>query len=184
MVESQLSSAKDSDDFYKKLVELRNEQKQTLLFMEELYNQKQLLKEGLLKSEQTLKELTTNPTLPSEYKYSLNTVSGYETRPFSANLAPIEFENPTNDAISSKPPIPQKTSANKVTFRDDKEEYLMKSLDDNLLEIEKIWNDFKLESSNSLSENSLKTFDFYCKFEKKMKKIKKDCKKSSVQYEW
>jgi hypothetical protein len=186
MVESQLSSAKDSEDFYKKLVELRNEQKQTLLFMEELYNQKQLLKEGLLKSEHSLKELTTHATLPSDYKYSLNTISAYETRPFSANLAPVEFENTTNESISlsSKPPIPQKITTNKVTFQDEKEENLMNALDENLMQIEKIWNDFKLESASSLSENSLKTFDFYRKFEKKMKKIKKDYKKSNVQYEW
>ena len=81
IVNSELSKTSNGDDFYQKLIELRNEQKKSLIFMEELYNQKQQLKEEIAKTTLVDSGVYIHPKEFSEanYKFSLNTVSAYES---------------------------------------------------------------------------------------------------------
>lgn len=80
-LKSQLESTGSNEDFYEKLVALKNDQKKTLMVMEELYNQKQLLKTEVQKSEATLNDLRkpmdSAPKTVEEYRFKLNTVSAY-----------------------------------------------------------------------------------------------------------
>ena len=190
LISDHLSDANNSEEFYSKLVELKNEQKKTLLFMQELYNQKQVLKNEIVKSENSLKDLksSTYPAQKDEnYTFSLNTISAYETRPISAEAYKDVMTNEKANT-ASKPPIPHKTST--VTFEQTKEMIHDDDISEDLKRIEKIWNEF------SLSENqNLKSIEFNQRFEKvNAKKPNKGAKKgassssssrpASAQVEW
>lgn len=154
LISTQLSDASNSEEFYSKLVELKNEQKKTLLFMQELYNQKKILKDEIVKSEISLKDLSTNGYTPDikktdeNYNYTLNTVSAYETRPY------------TQTAFASKPPPGPKSM---VTFQQQQQQTSSGDMmiNDDLKRIEKIWNDFSLNDNQSL-----KSVEFNKRFEK------------------
>jgi protein FAM161A len=192
IVNKELSNTKDSDDFYQKLTELRNEQKKSLKFMEELYNQKQLIKDSVQKSASTIQEALTNPKQilsdnPSIYKLSLNAVSAYESPQNLTKSLPDygEFMSEMKREVSNlsfKPPLPQKSSTNSVKFNDtvsvtnisksdehdnstsgyDSNGNIYESIESDLRRIERIWSEFKFEDAKSV--------DFNRKFEKKIKK--------------
>lgn len=177
-----------NEEFYTKLVSLRNEQKQTLLFMQEIYDQKQLLKQEIEKSEGTLnglKNLTDLPNNQPDYKYRLNTVSAYEK-----NLPKYEMNTVTlgeNDSYltQSKPPVaPSKNSvhfeksSNTQEAKSADHNKLLESLDDGIRKIETMWDNFSLKDSVNL-----KSIEFNERFEKKVKRpVSK--KKQPMQLEW
>lgn len=196
LVKSTLSNSTNSDEFYKKLVELKNEQKKTLQFMEELYNHKQIIKEEILKSETNLKDLKST-SYPLErddnYKFNINTISAYEQRPYKQieqEIKNLSKQEAFFTKVESKPPIPQKTST--VTFQNtvsvarpnQYDTKVYESISDDLKKIEKIWDEFKFEDKN---ENK-KSFDFNQKFEKRITKSNRQLtsskRPSSVQVEW
>ena len=108
-----LENANNSDEFYAKLIELKNEQKKTLLFMQDLYNQKQTLKQEIEKSEHNLNDLksATYPIRTEDYKYRLNTISAYETNPSNESY---QKEMSQFDIVSKPPPAPSRST---VTFQ-------------------------------------------------------------------
>jgi protein FAM161A len=136
----------NGDDFYHKLIELRNEQKKSLQFMEDLYNQKHQLKEELIRNEPALLKnggavaYLTPQAVAESYKFNLNSMSAYEP-PSSVNhltqsaLAAHNLQSSHNSQSSilntnvtsgrhsairvntSKPPLPTKVNST-VTFQD------------------------------------------------------------------
>lgn len=158
--------------------------------MEELYNQKQILREEIQKSETNLNELksSTYPMPKSEnYKFNLNTISAYENRPIQLIEEDIKHlaSNSKQEAlkVESKPPIPQKV--NTVSFQsnlDEKEYKSYESISDDLKRIEKIWQEFQIDDDTA----SRKSYDFNLKFEKRVKKANKHQlrRPASVQVEW
>lgn len=188
LVKTHLTSSNNNEEFYSKLIELKNEQKKTLSYMQDLYNEKQRLKEGIINSElclNNLKSTSYSAQDDSNYKFDLNTVSAYENRP-------LEFDSSSSvvvNNVSSKPPLPHKL-ASSVTFEtasisDD----LEKDISEDLKKIEKIWNEFKMDEK-SLSD--LKSLEFNNRFEKKRvnsaltsnNRRVKNSNRSSYQYEW
>lgn len=195
MVKTQLTSASNSEEFYNKLLELKNEQKKTLLYMQDLYNQKQILKDGIIKSEATLNDLksTTYPLNGETYKYDITTVSAYENRPINFEIVDSERVEINENKLSKKPPIPQKLTSS-VSFQTTTTRINDKIDDDiseDLKKIEKIWNEFKMDEKN-LSD--LKSLEFNNRFEKKRVKsaasssssssLRRSKSKNSFQYEW
>jgi hypothetical protein len=157
--------------------------------MEELYNQKQQLKEELIKNEPVLRDtgVTLNPQVAVDaYKFNLNSVSAYE--PPSNLLALTSSQNvqPTQNIVSqnsnrnsevsvatrSKPPLP--TKVNSVTFQESvtvnnitnddsvlsNSDRIHGAIHSDLRHIEQIWNDFKFEDTKSI--------DFNRKFERRV----------------
>jgi hypothetical protein len=194
MVKTQLTSASNSEEFYNKLIELKNEQKKTLLYMQDLYNQKQILKDGILKSEAALNDLksTTYPLNGETYKYDITTVSAYENRPINFDIVDsVESVEINQNKVSKKPPIPHKLTSsvsfqNTTTTINDKTE---DDINEDLKKIEKIWNEFKMDESN-LSD--LKSLEFNNRFEKKRVRsaaattssLRRSKSRNSFQYEW
>lgn len=185
MVKTTLLNATNSDDFYKKLVDLKNEQKKTLLYMEELYNQKQFLKDTIQKSELNLNEIksATYPMPKDEnYKFNLNTVSAYETKP----IKQIESEIKEFTKVESKPPLPrqsivtfQETATKKFSSDESLEAETHQLISDDLRRIEKIWENFKVDEEFNPNKKSI---DFNKKFEKRIKKDSKNSKKTKVEW--
>jgi hypothetical protein len=149
--------------------------------MQELFNQKQTLKDEIEKSEQNLKELksTTYPIRTEDYKYRLNTVSAYESNLNEANLERFnEHQKTETHAFDAKPPLhPIRSST--VTFHNNLDIYedsnnkpssakLIENLDDDIVKIERMWDDFKV--SAAASDINLKSIEFNEKFVKKIKK--------------
>lgn len=171
--------------------------------MQELYNQKQVLREEILKSENDLKDLKTStyPLKAEDYKFHLNTVSAYETNPHSHFLSIENKSEPEHKdelvvntekyKLHSKPPVPHKTTT--VTFQNaekieisprlDKSTKIYDSVDEDLKKIEKIWNEFSLNDNQTL-----KSIEFNTRFEKKKKKPAKSNyrtqRPASAQVEW
>ncbi|CAF1013326.1 unnamed protein product [Brachionus calyciflorus] len=188
LVKYSLASTSNNDEFYKKLVELKNEQKKTLLYMEDLYNHKQMLKDNIQKSELNLKDIKsmTYPLPKDEnYKFNLNTISAYENKPIGL----IESEINNFKKVESKPPLPKSSTVtfqNTVTVARENEGYETKtheSISNDLKRIERIWEDFKIDDELNLSKKSI---DFNKKFEKRLKNDSKNIKRpsSSIQVEW
>jgi hypothetical protein len=198
LISDHLTDANNSEEFYNKLVELKNEQKKTLLYMQELYNQKQVLKGEIAKSEHSLMDLKASTGYPikndENYKYNLSTISAYETRPYAIESAKDEQVFTSNeksskhDLTSSKPPIPQRSST--VTFQNVKSDAMYEDISDDLKRIEKIWNEFSLNDNNTNSNHDLKSIEFNQRFEKintrktDKKGVKKSSRPSSAQVEW
>lgn len=185
-----LENANNSDEFYAKLIELKNEQKKTLLFMQDLYNQKQTLKQEIEKSEHNLNDLksATYPIRTEDYKYRLNTISAYETNPSNESY---QKEMSQFDIVSKPPPAPSRST---VTFQNNLDiidhspktsAKLIENLDDDLSRIERMWDDFKINDSDI----NMKSIEFNEKFVKKHKKPINNTKKTSSrkqvqQVEW
>jgi protein FAM161A len=196
LISDHLTDTTNSEEFYNKLVELKNEQKKTLLYMQELYNQKQVLKSEIAKSENSLKDLKSSTNYPFQkdenYKYNLSAISAYETTPYVAENVKNEFLSSGNmsnhDLTSSKPPIPQRAST--VTFQNINEQVksdaMYDTISDDLKRIEKIWNEFSFNEKN----HDLKSIEFNQRFEKvnvkktDKKGLKKSSRPASAQVEW
>ena len=193
MVRNHLENANNTDEFYAKLVELKNEQKKQLLFMQELYEQKQTLKDEIEKSAQTLIDLKTNPypiVKTEDYNYRLNTISAYENNLGHESLNRND-EIPVHSSFDAKPP-PAPTRSSTVTFHNNLDiienstkssAKLIESLDDDIIKIERMWDDFKINSSDI----NLKSIEFNEKFVKKYKKNTDKSVKSkskTPQVEW
>jgi len=165
LVDTHLSNP-EHEDFYAKLVALKTEQKKTLLFMEELYNTKQLLRQEIGKSEAVLDSLTRQrkpeETTEQEYKYKLNTVSAYGVEAALSQKYPMKtvtIGGVTTEGEarpSSKPPAcPVRSS---VTFQkrageaEDSEavvpKRLVDGLDEGIRKIEAMWDNFSLKSDH------------------------------------
>jgi len=163
LVDAHLSNP-EHEDFYAKLVALKTEQKKTLLFMEELYNTKQLLRQEIGKSEAVLDSLTRQrpeDTTEQEYKYKLNTVSAYGVEAALSQKYPIKtvtiggVRTEGEARQSSKPPAcPVRSS---VTFQkrvdeaEDREavpKRLVDGLDEGIRKIEAMWDNFSLKSDH------------------------------------
>ncbi len=163
LVDAHLSNP-EHEDFYAKLVALKTEQKKTLLFMEELYNTKQLLRQEIGKSEAVLDSLTRQrpeDTTEQEYKYKLNTVSAYGVEAALSQKYPIKtvtiggVRTEGEARQSSKPPAcPVRSS---VTFQkrageaEDSEavpKRLVDGLDEGIRKIEAMWDNFSLKSDH------------------------------------
>lgn len=153
--------------------------------MEELYNQKQILKDTILKSELNLQEIksTTYPLPKDEnYKFNLNTVSAYENKP----LCVIENEIKQFAKVESKPPLPKQ---NVVTFQDTVtrnllndetiEDRTVKLISDDMRRIEKMWENFQIEDELNVDKKSI---DFNKKFEKRTKKDARNSKKTQIEW--
>ena len=165
--------SKNSDEFYTKLVELKNEQKKHLAFMEELYNQKKQLKESIDNSEKNLNDIKSS-TYPAakaddDYKYRLNTVSAYENRSVIFDEEELEkLKSIQNERLSTGKPPPAPIKQTTVTFSKEtleankKSNKLLESIDEDLLKIEQMWNDFDINKSSM----DMKSFDFNRKFVK------------------
>ena len=173
--------------------------------MQELYNQKQILKEEIEKSEHNLEDLKSTKLhtfkTDDEYKYRLNTVSAYEDLvkyPMSNIYLGEEKENTqiTSERVkdealknvsspfrpmSAKPPVAP--SKNTVTFLaaadDEASNRLMQKLDSGIKKIETMWDNFSLSETNA----NLKSIEFNEKFEKKLKRVNPK-KRQQLQVEW
>jgi hypothetical protein len=109
LLKTQLEKTASSGEFYEKLVALKNDQKKTLMVMEELYNQKQLLKNEVLKSEAALSDLRkpgdSAPKTVEEYKFRLNTVSAYGDGHVKYPLRTVVLgEDEQARSVAAKPP--------------------------------------------------------------------------------
>ena len=198
LISDHLTDTNNSEEFYNKLVELKNEQKKTLLYMQELYNQKQVLKNEIAKSENSLKDLKSSTGYPIQkdenYVNNINSISAYETTPLyvTDNVKNEEFlsseKTSNHDLTSSKPPIPQRAST--VTFQNvneqAKSDAMYDTISDDLKRIEKIWNEFSVNDRS----HDLKSIEFNQRFEKintkktNKKGLKKSSRPSSAQVEW
>ena len=163
--------SKSSDEFYSKLVELKNEQKKHLLFMEELYNQKKQLKDGLERSEKNLDEIKSSQYVNNDdedYKYRLHTISAYENRKIDLDEKELEKLKSTQIeklSIGKPPPAPFKPTvsfAKEAINVQHKSNQLMESIDDDLRKIQQMWDDFDINKSSI----DLKSYDFNRKFMK------------------
>lgn len=186
-----ISGTKNVEEFYQKLVEMRNEQKKSLQFMEELYNQKQSLKKDLLKTDveqpRSVSGATSIPTNLADYKFNLNSMSAYES-PINLNykiesvidepktLTKLNLAVHDEHHLAYKPPLPNRpgstvtfqetVTVNNISPHDDIRRPYQEdnSLESDLKRIEQIWNDFKFEDAKSI--------DFNRKFEKRVVKKK------------
>jgi hypothetical protein len=198
MVKTQLNkdAPEDSDEFYRKLIELKNEQKKTLLYMQELYNQKQKLKNELTKSETDLTSLKLAPSQTENYNYILNTVSAYDNddnnnerlshkydfesdknylESLSNKPSKVTFES-TTAAISNSPQTLLTMNTNYDELKDLEDFERRRNSD-----IEKIWQNFELEHNTQ----NLKSIHFNQKFEKiKRPKTTYSSKREANRVEW
>lgn len=155
-VQQNLQSASSNEEFYAKLLELKNEQRKTLEFMQELYNQKKHLKQEILKSELVLNDLANASIDNSSSNFNRNTVSAYEDPinliSFKSNddhKYERENDKEAKEIIyASKPPLPLKPSLKQSIDKDK----LENELSDNLKKIEKIWENFNLEDYENISK--------------------------------
>lgn len=162
--------------------------------MQDLFNQKQLLRQEIEKSENNLNDLksTTYPIRTDDYKYRLNTISAYETNPSntidsSELMREISKENLRNELASKPPPAPSRST---VTFQnnldiiddsDKKSSRLMHSIDDDLMKIERMWDDFKINDFKiNDSDIDLKSIEFNEKFVKKVKRLPPKSKSKKI----
>ncbi len=170
------------DEFYKKLVELKTEQKKTLEYMKELYNQKQILKNEIEKSEQNFNDLrmsVNKPLDPQMMNFERNTISAYDTNNVRLNEINeiridthknfvYENEIPTSsdckicvethrhktgiDSYQNHQKPPLPTSVKSEEFFNEKR--LVEGVDDNLLKIEQMWDRFNLDDYNRANNNN------------------------------
>lgn len=200
----------EGDEFYKKLLELKNEQKQTLMYMQELYNQKTKLKEDLLKSQSDMNELKVAPKSlanTDNYNFLLNTVSAYDDGTSTRQLSELTTSTSPNvhqfneNIRTSKyhyepalpPPAPSRVTINESLNRfnhqrrddnddDDDEEHILES--DSMKEIERIWRDFKFEQENR-DNKDLKSIHFNQKFKQvKRPRSVNATRKEASRVEW
>lgn len=200
LINTQLENVAPTEDFYTKLLTLKNEQKKTLMVMEELYNQKQVLRDEVQKSEATLNnlrhsDLTSNQD--KDYKYRLNTVSAYEdmvkyplnTVMLGASDGPKPNSKPpmcpTRNSVSFQKSVqivdPQPTET-KSDLTETKSQKMLDSLSEGIKKIETMWDNF---SVNDMNNTTMRSLDFNERFEKKIKKSQVPMKKKQqIQVEW
>jgi hypothetical protein len=194
LVNAELSTAQNGDDFYRKLIDLRNEQKKSLQFMEELYNQKQQLKEEFIKNEPVLKDTNFNPQMVADaYKYNLNSVSAYEppssllamSNSLNAaaahethhNFVAPQYGNSSRNAEvtinKSKPPLPTKVNS-VVTFQESVTVNNITNDDSVLSNSDRMYNTIHNDMRhieqiwNDFKFEDTKSIDFNRKFEKRV----------------
>lgn len=168
--------------------------------MEELYNQKQVLRDEVQKSEATLNnlrhsDLTSNQD--KDYKYRLNTVSAYEdmvkyplnTVILGASDGPKPNSKPpmcpTRNSVSFQKSVqivdPQPTET-KSDLTETKSQKMLDSLSEGIKKIETMWDNF---SVNDMNNTTMRSLDFNERFEKKIKKSQVPMKKKQqIQVEW
>jgi hypothetical protein len=189
LIKNNLSNAASGDEFYQKLVELKNEQKKTLEYMKELYNQKQVLKSEIEKSEQNFNELKFTVAKPMDQqslKFERNIMSAYDTNINQLNdFNRVEIhthkdfiidDNKKHDLLSTPDckicssethrhttihsKPPLPTTTTSVKFSDDSYDV---GIDNNLKKIEQMWDKFNLDdynNNNSSNKHSeLKVFE-------------------------
>jgi hypothetical protein len=154
--------------------------------MQELYNQKMKLKDGIKSSESKLNEikLVDYPLKTNEHKYILNTVSAYEKNSINKK-SPDEPTNEKSSIVSSNNSIVaferenQVANLNKPFDNEKKKDYS----DIDFRTIEHMWDNFNIDEY----EENIKSVDSNKKF---VKNLKKEDAKSiaqrpmSAHYEW
>jgi hypothetical protein len=182
LIKNNLSNAASGDEFYQKLVELKNEQKKTLEYMKELYNQKQVLKSEIEKSEQNFNELKFTVAKPMDQqslKFERNIMSAYDTNINQLdefNRVEIHthkdfiIDNKKDHDLVSTPDCkicssethrhtiihskpPLPTTTTSVKFCDDSYDV---GIDNNLKKIEQMWDKFNLDDYNNNNNTSNK----------------------------
>ena len=113
------------DAFFHKLVQIKDEQKQTMLYLQDLFNQKQQLKEELMKSGESLMTMSQqahpHQVVVDPHKYERNMISAYEKH--ASSLSPhvvVDFINMQHAheaaTTSERPPLPQPPQPKQHSF--------------------------------------------------------------------